>query len=473
MPVASETSRIQYAGNGSTVTPYSVPFYFLSEADIRVVLADAEGVETLLTETTHYALTGAGDEEGGSLTTVVAYDETHTLTIYREPELTQSAEFQSTGALPADTLTRGLDKLTMLVQSLARKVSRCFRLNDKAEDVAALSEATKANTVFGFGADGEPALRDRVALLSLLSLSGSLQGAPTAFWGDDGERALKVPDFVGQLGLQLDTSVVYRSTGMGAGSWSVLSLSGMAGQIAAGNVPDGLIGYGKLQPVSATMRLLGRNGAGAGVAEEVSLTQLLDWIGSAAQGDVLYRGAASWQRLPAGTAGLPLITKGAGMDPAWEAPYAFASGTIVKKAVSTTSNAFSVTSVVPLDDTVPLNSEGSEVLTLTFTPRLQVSTVVVRATCYVDGSTTNHIIGSLFVDDVATSFSTSDVSPDTAGRPRSFVVVGSYANASTATKTFKFRIGPNTGTAYINRDVVGERWGNASLIIVEAEEIAP
>jgi microcystin-dependent protein len=222
MPVASEISRIQYTGNGSSVTPYSVPFYFLSEADIKVVLTDGSGAESSLTETTHYVLSGAGEAGGGSLTTVVGYDGTHTLTIYREPEQTQSAEFQSTGALPADTLTRGLDKLTMLVQSLSRKVTRCFRLNDKAGDVGALSEATKANTVFGFGASGDAVLRDRVALLSLLSLSGSLQGAPTAFWANDGERGLKVPDFVGQLGVQLNTSALYRSSGASAGSWSLL-----------------------------------------------------------------------------------------------------------------------------------------------------------------------------------------------------------------------------------------------------------
>lgn len=471
MPVASETSRIQYTGNGSSVTSYSVPFYFLSNADIKVVLADAGGAETLLTETTHYALSGAGNPAGGSVTTVAAYDNTHTLTIYREPQQTQSAEFQSTGALPADTLTRGLDKLTMLVQSLGRKLGRCFRLNDKAGDVEALSEAARVNTVFGFDTSGDPVLRDRTALLSLLSLSGSLQDAPTAFWADSGERALKVPDFVGQLGVQLDTSAVYRSTGTGAGDWAAVSMTGMTGQLALGNVPDALITYAKLQDVGTTQRILGRNSGGAGVAEEVTLTQFLDWIGSAAQGDILYRGASSWQRLAAGTAGLPLITKGAGQNPAWEAAYA--SGTIVTKVISTTSNAFTVNSLVPLDDTIPQNSEGSEVLTLSFTPKLPASNIVVRATCYVDGSTTNHVIGSLFVDNVANSFSTSDVSPDAAGRPRSFVVVGSYQNSSADSKTFKFRIGPNAGTAYINRDVVGERWGNASLIVLEAEEIAP
>jgi microcystin-dependent protein len=224
VPVPSESSRIQYTGNGSSVTPYSVPFYFLANADVKAILTDADGVETLLAETTNYTLTGAANPAGGSLTTVSAYDNTHTLTIYREPQQTQTAEFQSTGALPADTLTRGLDKLTMLVQSLSRKVARAFRFNDKASDVAALSESGRESTVFGFDSSGNPILRDRTLLLSLLSLSGSLTGAPTTYWADNGERALKVPDFTGQLGLQLDTSALYRSTGTSAGNWSLLAL---------------------------------------------------------------------------------------------------------------------------------------------------------------------------------------------------------------------------------------------------------
>jgi hypothetical protein len=43
-------------------------------------------------------------------------------------------------------------------------------------------------------------------------------------------------------------------------------------------------------------------------------------IGSVAQGDLLYRGAASWSRLPAGTAGQFLKTSGAGANPAWDTP---------------------------------------------------------------------------------------------------------------------------------------------------------
>jgi len=68
-----------------------------------------------------------------------------------------------------------------------------------------------------------------------------------------------------------------------------------------------------------TQRALGRNGAGLGAAEHVSLTQILDWIGSAAQGDILYRGASNWERLAAGTSGRFLQTQGAGANPQWVA----------------------------------------------------------------------------------------------------------------------------------------------------------
>jgi len=66
---------------------------------------------------------------------------------------------------------------------------------------------------------------------------------------------------------------------------------------------------------SATQRVLGRNTAGAGAGEEVTLSQLLDWIGSANRGDVLRRGASAWESLNVGTSGQVLTSDGT--DPAW------------------------------------------------------------------------------------------------------------------------------------------------------------
>ena len=56
-----------------------------------------------------------------------------------------------------------------------------------------------------------------------------------------------------------------------------------------------------------------------GDPEDLTFTQLLDLVGSAAQGDLLFRGGSDWQRLPAGTSGQFLKTFGAGANPAWAA----------------------------------------------------------------------------------------------------------------------------------------------------------
>jgi hypothetical protein len=479
MPVASETSRVQYTGNGSTVTAYTVPFYFLVNADVVVVLTDADGVETTLTETTHYVLTGAGTPAGGSLTTVSAYDNTHTLTIYREPQATQSAEFQSTGALPATTLTRGLDKLTMLVQSLARKIERCFRFNDKAGDVDALSEADRESTVFGFDSSGNPVLRDSEDLLSLLSLGGSITGASTAFWADSGERAAKVPDFTGQLGLQLDTKDLYYSTGTSAGNWTQFALTDLSGSISdlpgtltLAKFADTIITYAKLQNISATQRLLGRNTAGAGVTEEVTLSQLLDWIGSAAQGDILYRGAATWARLAAGTAGLPLITKGAGQNPAWEASYA--TGTIVKAQRFTDTAGYSTTSTTPaVDDTIPQIGEGTQFFTASYTPKLATSTLLCRISGYCMASGAVIVSLAAFVDGASNASAATAVTVPASGYYNQFVLSFSYSNTTSAAKTISARFGVNTGTGYINNSSGSGVYGSSDFVTLEILEVAP
>lgn len=76
---------------------------------------------------------------------------------------------------------------------------------------------------------------------------------------------------------------------------------------------------GALLNVSTTQRIIGRKSVGAGAAEECTLTEVLDFVGTVAQGDLLYRGASSWQRLPAGNPGDSLQSQGAGANPQWGA----------------------------------------------------------------------------------------------------------------------------------------------------------
>jgi len=107
----------------------------------------------------------------------------------------------------------------------------------------------------------------------------------------------------------------------GSGGIQTSALTGDVTKSAGGTattIANDAVTYAKMQNVSATSRALGRKTAGAGNTEELTLSELLDFIGSAAQGDILYRDVSAWARLAAGTSGKFLKTLGAGANPAYE-----------------------------------------------------------------------------------------------------------------------------------------------------------
>lgn len=93
----------------------------------------------------------------------------------------------------------------------------------------------------------------------------------------------------------------------------------VSGTGAVWTIDTDAVTYAQMQNVSATSRVLGRKTSGAGDPEECSLSDILDFIGGATQGDILYRGASGWSRLGAGTSGYFLQTQGASANPAWAA----------------------------------------------------------------------------------------------------------------------------------------------------------
>lgn len=83
------------------------------------------------------------------------------------------------------------------------------------------------------------------------------------------------------------------------------------------SVMDNAVSYAKFQNASTTKVVLARVPAGAGDYGEATTSQVLDFIGTPAQGGVLTRGASAWQFTGPGTAGQFFVTGGAGADPAW------------------------------------------------------------------------------------------------------------------------------------------------------------
>ena len=170
--VQSETSSEIYNGNNSTTVPYPIPFYFFHDEDLVVSSIDSLGTKTVLQLNTDYIVTGAGNQNGGSLKTTFALPLNWKLLIERVVEPTQLTSYQEGDAFPALSHERALDKLTMLVQQALRQS--------------------------GGGAGG---------------------GGGGRAWTDEVERALTTPNFTGQLGFQVNTATIYYAQSMTTGDW--------------------------------------------------------------------------------------------------------------------------------------------------------------------------------------------------------------------------------------------------------------
>jgi hypothetical protein len=128
------------------------------------------------------------------------------------------------------------------------------------------------------------------------------------------------------------------------GSGAVLRESGGVlgfGTISTAGIANNVVSYAKMQDVSATSLVIGRKAAGAGDPEELTLSDILDFIGSAAQGDILFRGTSAWQRLPRGsdTQVLTLV----GGVPTWAVPSGGGGLTRITSVAAGTGTSLTIT----------------------------------------------------------------------------------------------------------------------------------
>ena len=116
-------------------------------------------------------------------------------------------------------------------------------------------------------------------------------------------------------GTALDAVVTIASSGGGVSDGDKGDIT-VSGSGATWTIENGAITLAKQANLTA-QRIIGRNTAGSGVPEEVSLSQALDWAGNT-RGSILFRGASGWQALgPAVGSGWLLQSGGSGADVSW------------------------------------------------------------------------------------------------------------------------------------------------------------
>ena len=182
MTVSSTESKVIYGGNGSTAS-FAIPFMFLRNDDIEVLLIDAEDSEYVQSEGTDYHLTGVGQQTGGTCAMSLPPEPGQTVVIRREPTMVQEVDYVENDAFPADTHEAALDKLTMICQALAEKLDRAITFRVSSAMTGVTLPDPSAGSVLAWNNSG-----DNLDNKSLAGLGAIPTPVPISLGGTDADN---------------------------------------------------------------------------------------------------------------------------------------------------------------------------------------------------------------------------------------------------------------------------------------------
>ena len=160
MTISSTATKVSYSGDASTVAfAYTFKIYATSELD--VIVRDADGAETTKTLTTHYSVSGAGEDAGGTVTFVTAPAATEVVVIRRALALTQATDYVENDPFPAASHEDALDRLTIISQQQQEEIDRSLKAADTDPTSVSLklpAAALRASKLVSFDGSGDVAV---------------------------------------------------------------------------------------------------------------------------------------------------------------------------------------------------------------------------------------------------------------------------------------------------------------------------
>lgn len=146
-----------------------------------------------------------------------------------------------------------------------------------------------------------------------------------------------------------------------------------------------------------------------------------------------------------------------------------------QEVVTTVSTVVTCSTALPVDDTKPQNTEGTQVATVTIVP--SSSSIGIELSFFASGSTDSGMFvgAAVFQDAGADALTGSVCQAQTTGPDQKFQLAWTFkvAAGSTASRTYKLRIGPDlSGNVYLNGDGSGNRiMGGAQALTFIAREV--
>ena len=140
--ISSTTSRMDYTGNGAVDT-YSYSYKIFANTDLLVTVRNTSDVETTLTLTTDYTVTGVGSSSGGNVVLVNSAQSwldgdgdlksNYILTIRRVRPIKQLTDIRNQGAFYPEVHEDTFDSLVMIGQQQQDEIDRSMKLSETTD----------------------------------------------------------------------------------------------------------------------------------------------------------------------------------------------------------------------------------------------------------------------------------------------------------------------------------------------------
>jgi hypothetical protein len=202
------------------------------------------------------------------------------------------------------------------------------------------------------------------------------------------------------------------------------------GSVTTPKLADDAVTYAKMQNISATLRLSGRKSAGAGDMEEISAAELRDLFSPA--------------------------------------------GSVVDSVVGSYAAATAITAIIPLDDTIPQITEGTQIISVSITPKSTANKLRIRYSGFMGGNGVFACAHAVFNGNANAIHAGGFVTP-VSNYFQNFCGEVEYAPGSISPQTISLRVGVQTGsqTLYVNGNPSGgtRLYGGSAATRLIIEEI--
>ena len=156
----------------------------------------------------------------------------------------------------------------------------------------------------------------------------------------------------------------------------------------------------------------------------------------------------------------------------WAIQSAEKAGEILQSVFATpyTPNS-DITTVIPSDDTIPQSSEGTQILSVSITPRSTTNKLRARMVGFASGSAGLYASVALFVNATADALHATSSYVGGAGFIIPVTLEWEWTPGATSSQTVNIRVGPSSGTLRMNGSHSGRFFGGVAAATLVVEEI--